>query len=325
MTTRLSPPAFATPSWFRPAARLLLPLLALAGNAFAQTAPAPPAPPAAPAAAPEVAEKTPVPASSLRVLSFNIRYQNSGDKENRSWDVRKELAAKLVTEDKADLIGYQEALRPQLDDLAQRVSGYEEIGVGRDDGKTKGEYSPLWIKKDRFAVVESGTFWLSETPDVPNSKSWGNQITRICTWAKLSEKPNGRTVYFYNVHLDHQSQEARLKGSQQVLQHIASHTSGNPWVLTGDFNAGEDNPVITGIKASPLQPIDSWRQLHPDIPANESGTFHTFVGNHNEAKIDYVFVPATTKILEAAILHDNRDGTYPSDHFPIRATIDFKP
>ena len=265
------------------------------------------------------------PPNPLRVLSFNIRYANSGDKEGRSWTVRRDLAAQLIKDDRPDLIGYQEALRPMLDELGQKVPGYEEIGVGREDGKTKGEYSALWIRKERFTVQESGTFWLSDTPEIPNSMSWGNKITRICTWARLLDKPTGKVVHFYNVHLDHESQEARLKGTLQVLKHMEARTAATPWVLTGDFNAGEDNPVITSIKNSPLQAIDSWRLLHPDAPATESGTFHTFTGVRHEAKIDYVFVPKGTTLIDAAILHNNRDGIYPSDHFPVRATIAFAP
>lgn len=259
----------------------------------------------------------------LRVLSFNLRYANAGDKENRSWTVRRDLAAQLVQQDRSDLIGYQEALRPMLDDMAQRVPGYQEIGVGREDGLTKGEYSAIWIKKERFDVQESGTFWLSETPEVPNSKHWGNQITRICTWARLLDKPSGQVLHFYNVHLDHQSQEARLKGTLQVLKHMETHAAKGPWVFTGDFNAGEDNPVITSIREHSLQPVDTWRALHSAVPAAESGTFHTFRGNHNEAKIDYIFVPKTAKLIDAEILHTNRDGVYPSDHFPVRATVLF--
>ncbi len=249
----------------------------------------------------------------LRVLTFNLRYKNSNDKEQTSWDVRREIAA--------DLIGYQEALRPMLDELKTKVEGYEEIGVGREDGKTKGEYSAIWVRRERFTVQDSGTFWLSETPDVPNSMSWGNKITRICTWAKLEDKVTRKIFHFYNLHLDHQSQEARFKGTAQVLKFMESREPAQPYVLTGDFNAGEDNPVVTSIIASPLKPVDSWRRLHPDIVPAESGTFHSFTGKLSEAKIDHIFVPATAKLIDAEIMHFNKDGTYPSDHFPVRATV----
>ena len=265
------------------------------------------------------------PLPPLRVLSFNIRFDSPNDKEGRSWAVRRELVSQLLKEDHPDLIGYQEALRPMLDELAEKVPGYQEIGVGRDDGKTKGEYAALWIRKERFTVEESGTFWLSDTPDVPNSKTWGNRITRICTWARLREKPTGKVLHFYNVHLDHESQESRLKGTLQILKHMEARTANAPWILTGDFNAGEDNPAITSVRNSPLQAVDSWRPLHPDVPAAVSGTFHAFTGVKNEAKIDYIFVPKSARVIDAAILYNNRSGIYPSDHFPVRATIGFAP
>lgn len=265
------------------------------------------------------------PAPPVRVLSFNLRYANSGDQNERSWTQRREQVAPLIREDHPDLIGYQEALRPMLDDLAARVPGYQEIGVGREDGQTQGEYAALWIKSARFAVEDSGTFWLSTTPQVPNSMSWGNRITRICTWARLRDKASGSPLHFYNVHLDHESQEARLQGAALVAQHLASHSPHGPWVLTGDFNAAEDNPAIAALKNGPLRAVDSWRALHPDIPLSQSGTFHSFRGDRQDGKIDYIFVPPDTRLRDAAILYQNRDGAYPSDHFPLRATLSFPP
>lgn len=278
--------------------------------------------PAPPAAAPPASPSASQPLK-LRVLSFNLRYLNNSDKNERAWTARRDDAARLVTEDNADIIGYQEALRPMLDDLTARVTGYEEIGAGREDGKTKGEYSAIWVKKDRFTVQESNTFWLSDTPDIPNSKTWGNRVTRVCTWARLLDKPTGTVFYFYNLHLDHESQEARDKGTAQVLKHLQAQAASTPFVLTGDFNSGENSSVVKAILASPLAPVDSWRALHPDTPASESGTMHGFGGRHDEAKIDYIFVPKSARLIDAEILHNNRDGIYPSDHFPIRSTVEF--
>ncbi len=259
----------------------------------------------------------------LRVLSFNLRYINSGDKDQLTWTARRDQAGKVITNDKPDLIGLQEALRPMLDDLAERVSGYEEIGVGREDGQKKGEYSALLVRKDRFKVEESGTFWLSDTPDVPNSRTWNNRVTRLCTWARLQDKTSGRVFHFYNTHLDHESQEARDKGTALILKHLATRKPAGPVVFTGDFNAGEDNSAIAAIKADPLHFIDSWRTLHPDVPASESGTMHGFSGSHGRAKIDYIFVPKETRLIDAEILHTAENGNFPSDHFPIRATVEF--
>lgn len=267
-----------------------------------------------------IAADTPLP---MRVLSFNVRYQNSSDKGDNAWTARKVEAARVITDDKPDLIGFQEALRSMLDDLAASVSGYQEIGVGREDGKTKGEYSAIWVKKDRFDVQESGTFWLSETPEIPNSKSWGNRVTRVCTWAKLLDKLSGRTLHFYNLHLDHESQEARDKGTAQVLKHMEGRSPAGPFVLTGDFNSGENSSVVKSILESNLKPVDSWRAAHPENPASGSGTFHTFTGATDKGRIDYIFVPPGSKIPDSEIIHHHNGNVYPSDHFPIRTTVEF--
>lgn len=258
----------------------------------------------------------------LRVLSFNLRYITNQDQGARAWTARRDAVGELIRSDRPDLIGFQEALRPMLDDVTERVPGYEEIGVGREDGKQQGEYSAIFVRKGRFTVEASGTFWLSDTPEVPNSRTWKNRVTRVCTWSKLREKTTGRLLHFWNTHLDHESQEAREKGVALILDRMAKRGSDEPIIFTGDFNAGEDNPVIATIKKSPLKLMDSWRHLHPDTPAAESGTMHTFTGAHDKAKIDYIFVPQSAKVLEAEILHRNKDGNYPSDHFPIRATVE---
>lgn len=264
----------------------------------------------------------------LRVLSFNLRYMNSGDTDWRAWTARRDAAAALIARDNADLIGTQEGLRNMLDDIKERVPGYVEIGVGREDGQTQGEYCAILVRANRFEVIKSGTFWLSDTPEVPNSKTWKNRVTRICTWAHLHDHRTGRELYFYNTHLDHESQEAREKGAAQIAAHLQTNArsrSGEllPFALTGDFNATEDNPAIKTLKEGPLSLVDSWRALHPQVPREESGTYHVFTGKQNGPKIDYIFVPPMARLLDAAILRDGAPEAWPSDHFPIRSTVEF--
>lgn len=262
---------------------------------------------------------------SLRVLSFNLRYINSEDQGERTWLARRDQAAKIIREDKADIVGLQEAFRPMLDDVAARVPGYQEIGVGRQDGEQKGEYAAILVRKDRYTVLESGTFWLSDTPEVPGSCSWQNRVTRICTWAKLKTNEDGRVFYFYNTHLDHESQEAREKGVGLILERIAAREGNDPFVITGDFNATEDNGAIEKVKAAPGGMVDTWRQVHPDVPEAESGTMSMFTGALDSGKIDYVFAPKSAKVIDAEIIRAHENGVYPSDHYPIRATIEFAP
>jgi endonuclease/exonuclease/phosphatase family metal-dependent hydrolase len=259
----------------------------------------------------------------LRILSFNIRYINSGDQGERTWLARRDQVGQVIREDKADLIGLQEAFRSMLDDVAVRVPGYQEIGVGREDGKEKGEYAAILVRKERFEVMESGTFWLSDTPEVPNSRTWKNQVTRICTWAKLRERTTGRVLHFYNTHLDHESQEAREKGLALIVTHLSGRRNGEPFVITGDFNAAENNPVFAELRSGPLPVVDTWREIHPSAPAAGSGTLSLFTGRRDTARIDYVLVPEGCRVMDAEIVHRSREGIHPSDHYPVRATVEF--
>ena len=186
-------------------------------------------------------------AKPLRVLTYNLRYITSGDTGERAWTARRDQAAELIKHDAADIVGIQEGLPQMMDDLAARLSGYAVIGVGREDGIDKGEYAAILVKADRFRVQESGTFWLSDTPEVCNSCTWGNTVTRICTWAKLYDRETKQTFHFFNTHLDHASPEARQKGTALILSRIAARKATGPVILTGDFNAGESDPLLAAI------------------------------------------------------------------------------
>jgi endonuclease/exonuclease/phosphatase family metal-dependent hydrolase len=263
--------------------------------------------------------------NELLVMTFNIRYGTADDGEDR-WENRKEQVCKLIERNKCDVIGLQEALRFQIDAIREALPEYGEIGVGRDDGKAKGEYSGILYRRDRIEVTDSGTFWLSDTPETIGSTSWGNTITRICTWGRFIHKPSGKAFYHFNTHFDHQSQPSREKSAVLVAQRIAKRKHPDPVILTGDFNAGESNPAIRYLKGdldlagkTPIPLVDTFRLLHPE--ATEVGTFHSFTGDRSRDKIDYIFVQPGAEVLEAAILHDNENGRYPSDHYPVTATL----
>jgi len=266
------------------------------------------------------------PEMELTVMSFNIRYGTANDGENR-WENRRQMVCDVIAEHRPDVLGLQEALKFQIDEILARVPGYVLIGVGREDGAQKGEYSCILYRGDRFDVKESGTFWLSDTPDVPGSITWGNQCTRVCTWAKFVERATGRVFWMYNTHLDHVSQPAREKGAVQIARHITGHASDGPYILTGDFNSGERNAAIRYLKGE--QPLegetvgvvlwDTFRVVHPD--EKEVGTFNGWRGRTNGEKIDYIFAGPGWKVLDAAILKTNVDGRYPSDHFPLTARL----
>jgi len=182
-------------------------------------------------------------ALEVSVMSFNIRYGTANHRANR-WENRREMVFEVIRRHKADVIGLQEALGFQIEQIRKAVPEYEMIGVGREDGKTKGEYSAILYRRDKFKVERGGTFWLSDTPEVPGSITWGNACTRICTWARFVEKRSGRAFYHYNLHLDHISQFSREMSMVLLIERIGGRKDGGPFVVTGDFNASEDNPAI---------------------------------------------------------------------------------
>ena len=269
----------------------------------------------------------------VSVMTFNIRYGTADDGANK-WENRRELVFSVIRKCDADVIGLQEALGFQIDEICKAVPRYAKIGVGRDDGKTKGEHSAILYRSDRFEVEQGGTFWLSDTPEVPGSITWGNACTRICTWARFVEKKTGRTFYHYNLHLDHVSQPAREKSMVLLSDRIRSRKQTDPFVVTGDFNADERNPAILFLKGktslpskeggraeNPIPIVDTFRVLHPD--ANDVGTFNDFKGTDTGGKIDYILTTSDVHVLDAQILHDNAEGRYPSDHFPVTARLRF--
>ena len=260
----------------------------------------------------------------IRVMSFNIRYGTARDGQN-SWSNRREMVFDVIRDYEPDVLGLQEALKFQVDEILAAVEGYELIGVGREDGKEEGEYSCILYRKGRFDVSAGGTFWLSDTPDVPGSITWGNACTRICTWGRFADKQTARAFYMYNTHLDHVSQPSRAKSVRLVAERIGDRKHGEAYIITGDFNADEENVAVLYLKgkAEDAQPpdamVDTFRVLHPD--AGEVGTFNAWKGERTGGKIDYIFTDPAVKVIEADIVWTNSNGRYPSDHFPVTATL----
>jgi endonuclease/exonuclease/phosphatase family metal-dependent hydrolase len=228
----------------------------------------------------------------------------------------------------ADVVGIQEGLDQQLKDIEAAVPGYTRVGVGRDDGKTKGEYSAIYYRTSRFDLDASGTFWFSDTPEVVGSKTWGNDLPRICTWAHLVEKTTGYGFYQFNVHLDAYVQVAREKSAVLLMQRfVARPVAADPAIVTGDFNAGESNTVNQYMRGAasiesaqnPLPLADSFRVLHPND--TDVGTSHGFKGGTSGAKIDYIYLMPGETALAAEIDHTHDGARYPSDHYPVTATV----
>lgn len=261
------------------------------------------------------------PSAPLRVMSFNIRYGTARDGEN-AWPRRTDLVFEVIQRVQPDLIGYQEVLDFQFDALAARFPELAAEGVGRDDGRRQGEFSSLAYRRDRFTRLAGGTFWLSETPDVPGSKSWDAALPRICTWVRLRETATGRELLFANTHFDHRGQVARREAARVLGERLGPVAAGGPAILTGDLNVTEDTVAYRALldPAGPLRWADAHRAVHPRREADEA-TFHGFKGTVAGSRIDFILHTAPFRATAAGIDRHARAGRYPSDHYPVNAVL----
>lgn len=268
------------------------------------------------------AERAPGGGLDLTILTFNIRYGTANDGPD-AWPHRRDMVAEVITERAYDIVCLQEALRSQLDDIESAAPALAEVGVGREDGRTEGEYSAILYNHRRFTIAESGTFWLSKTPETPGSRTWGAANVRICTWARLVEKSSGRGAYVYCTHWDHVSQEAREKSADLITARIAARAFTDPVILAGDLNSAEDNPAVAALKGDPAAPrlLDTFRVAHPG--ETDIQTFNGFKPREEwgRGKIDYILAQPGAEVSEAWIDRREKEGHYPSDHFPVGARI----
>ena len=250
--------------------------------------------------------------AELSVMTFNIRLGTVDDGIN-NWNNRKSMVSDVISENFPDILCLQEAFKFQIDEIILSHPNYAVIGVGREDGMEKGEYSCILYSRDRFIVDSTGNFWLSDTPEIPGSMTWGNQFPRICSWAKLFDKFNNKEFFVFNTHLDHQVQLARENGVKLILERIKKIAPKSPIILTGDFNSDESNPAIQLVLNNKF--IDSYRSLNKF--SDREGTFHGFKGTQTDERIDFIFVNSFFTPIKSEIIRYNRHGLYPSDHFPV--------
>lgn len=261
----------------------------------------------------------------VNVMSFNIRYDNPEDSLN-NWQYRKDRAANAVKFYEADIVGMQEVLHNQLEDLKDRLPGYEALGVGREDGKEQGEYSALFYRKDRFTPEETGYFWLSETPEVAGSKGWDGACERIATWARLRDNITGKSLFALNTHLDHVGQEARREGVSLIFDKVNELSNGAPVIVTGDFNATPESDVVKHITdpADPNHLTDS--KSIAKIVYGPAWSFHDFgqIPYQYRPLIDYVFVRGDLDVDRYGVLAETENEQYLSDHSPVLVTLTLK-
>jgi endonuclease/exonuclease/phosphatase family metal-dependent hydrolase len=267
---------------------------------------------------------------NINVMSFNIRRGTKQDGKN-SWMFRRDLVKEIFRQYVPDVLGLQEALDFQIAEIRPMLPGYEMVNIrSSDDNKVL--HNPVFYNASRFILSEEGAFWYSDTPDIPQSKGWGNIMPRNCTWVRLTEKDSGQAFYFYNTHLNHLSQHSRKKGVLLLTRRIHSRTYPDSFVLTGDFNAREKSAPIQFLKGkillntkaegkvqNPNPLMDTFRVRYPNHP--RAATFHGYRSFFFRFKLDYIFVPACVSVHDAQIIQLRQKRHYPSDHFPLFSHI----
>jgi endonuclease/exonuclease/phosphatase family metal-dependent hydrolase len=257
----------------------------------------------------------------LNVMTFNIRYDNPDDGVH-NWKHRKDAAAELILRLKADVVGTQEVLHHQLEDLSARLPMYDHFGVGRADGKTMGEYSAVFYRSDKFDLLDSGTFWLSLYPDSVASVGWDASMERIATWGLLKNKVSGSVFAIFNTHFDHRGKEARRESAKLILQKIKEIGAGHPVILTGDFNGIPDSDPIQIIRNDGLLHDVS---LVADAKKGPSWTFHDFgrEAEKNRRQIDYIFVNDDFNVKLYHNVYETIGSTFHSDHNPVLVHLEY--
>lgn len=253
----------------------------------------------------------------INIISYNIRLNVKSDGIN-AWPNRKDNVKALVKFYDADILCVQEALPEQFDDLLAN-SDFDVVGVGRDDGKRKGEFSAVYFNKNRFTKKDGGTFWLSLTPDVP-SKGWDAALNRICSWVKLYDKSNKKEFIVFNTHYDHVGVQARIESAKLIKKKIQEIAPKLPVVFTGDLNVTPETEAIATIKSF----LIDTKEITVEAPYGPTGTFNGFKWDSPlKDKIDYVFVNKAFKVQKFAVLSDSKDQRYYSDHLPVFVRLFF--
>ena len=268
------------------------------------------------------------PADAIRVGSYNIRMSPGDRGTPNAWDCRKADLVDLVKKMDLDAFGMQEVCPDQAQYLREKFPEFEFVGDHREADRKSGEASPVFYRKSRFEAEKRGTFWLSETPDVPASKSWNTACTRVCSYLVLKDKVTGKRFCFANTHTDHVSAEAREKGMMLIIERMKDFGAGAPIVFTGDHNCCYDDPPAVAVR----KVLKDSRDITETRDPGPRNTFHGFgryvdgpvgCGDVKRHYIDYIYVSDGTRVLDVETHGDKRPGTdlYPSDHFPVTATI----
>jgi endonuclease/exonuclease/phosphatase family metal-dependent hydrolase len=268
--------------------------------------------------------------AEFRVMSFNIRYGTADDGDH-AWPQRAACVVEVIDGFGPDLLGLQECLAFQRDELMAALPGYDVVAVGREDGAEGGEMCACFYRADRFERLDTGTFWLSDTPAVTASRGWDAALPRIATWVRLRRWEGGGDVLWLNTHFDHMGAEARRRSAALLHRWLRDHAQGAPVVVTGDFNAdaadaaggaGDVHRALVSGEPAAATPLlqDTWLARHPEIAA-EDGTFNGFGRHPRPGRIDWVLVTPDLDVTRAGIVRTRCGDILPSDHFPGTAVV----
>ena len=262
----------------------------------------------------------------LRVMTYNIRYDNPGDGDD-AWPHRRDAMGRFIADEKIDIAGFQEVLIGQAKDLAERLTDYAWYGIGRDDGKTQGEMSPLFYRKDRFERLNEGTFWLSTTPDKVGSKGWDAALPRVCSWLKLRDKRSSQEFYICNTHFDHRGELARKLSAALLRVKLPEIAGDSPLVLTGDFNCTSSEAPYKVLRAENAasqgasgQPLVDARSASAAKSEGADSTWNGFREIVPGRRIDFIFV-RQAEVHSHRVLDPKVKGRFLSDHLPVVAAI----
>jgi len=263
---------------------------------------------------------TRVDAQSLKAMTYNIRLDVASD-GNNAWPLRKDFFASQIQFYEPDILGVQEAMPHQVVDLEQLLPQYNQVGIGRE-GVGKGESSNIFYKKDKFTIIQTNTFWLSETPKAI-SMGWDAACHRVCTYALFQEAKTNQLFWVFNTHLDHIGEQARTKGIELILAQINQlNTLNYPVIFMGDFNSESQEERIVALK----KVMNDTREVSLEKPFGPVGTFNNFEHDKSvTALIDYIFISkkSNLKVIKYAVLSDSKDLKYPSDHLPVYVEMGF--
>ena len=255
----------------------------------------------------------------INAMTFNVRVDTALDGFNR-WKQRRGAVIDLIAKNTPDIMALQETLYFQIEDIHKAFPQYTTYSAGRKDGYKKGEACPIFFRTDRFTLLDMGTFWFSNTPNKPGSKSFGNIWPRLCTWTHLADNETKQGFYIYNLHLACISQKSRRESVKLLTRHIAKRKTDEPVIVLGDFNMELDNPAMKYLKNNPFQILqDAWQALNPKKKA--IGTIHHFTGKTRGPRIDHIPLSENATALEVKTDISSLNGKYPSDHFPVIAKI----